>query len=148
VLRLAVGAFVTLVAIGVAWPVVTKPPVVVLRFGAERLHWDDSLRAEWHDVMRCVGLDPTLDSTVRLWRLSSRAPRISDGPGGLTVVVGWYDPRAHGIVVRGDLSPAETRTTLRHEFVHARLRSEHRVHEPVFHQYAEACDLGAIEVGR
>lgn len=118
------------------------------QYGGERVHWNDSIRAEWDDVMACVGLDRTPDPSLVLWQIPMDAPRLPyaqglplPGPDDVELL-GVYLPLQHHIVVRVSADPAVTRSTWRHEFLHGRFRSAHSGHEPAFYQYAAECELG------
>jgi hypothetical protein len=127
-----------------AWVMLRPTPTIrpwpVQQYGGTTLAWNDSIRAAWADVMRCVGLDPTPDTTLALYRLTEGSSVIVSPVGApIEVQYGWYFRREHAVVVVP--GPTE-RVTWRHEFVHARLRSPASVHEPVFDAYASACALG------
>jgi len=118
-------------------PSPAPPPALVQRYGGERLRWTAELREEWRDVMECVGLDTTLDKTVRLYLLNESAPPLAAVVGGLPNGA-WYDPGTHAIIVRAD-----NRGILdiwRHEFIHARWHDPRPDwHPALFDQYATAC---------
>jgi hypothetical protein len=95
------------------------PPWPITEYGGREVACTDSVRAEWRDVMLCVGLDTTPDLTLKLWRVPEGTPPICEGKTPPTGWFGLYHRYSHTIVVRP--SPFD-REVWRHEFVHARLR--------------------------
>jgi hypothetical protein len=111
--------------------------------------WTPALKAEWQDVMACTGMRKDPDTTVTIWRLPAHAPHFYvDQARSLDVWLGWYFVGPHAIVMRTLDDSAQARTLLRHEMLHAALRSAHSKHEYVFHQYAAGCNLGTVERGK
>jgi hypothetical protein len=114
------------------------PPWPITEYGGSEVVWTDSVRAEWRDVMLCIGLDTTPDLTLKLWRVPEGTPPVREGKAPPADWFGLYHRYSHTIVVR----PSQfEREVWRHEFVHARLRESG--HPEVFVTHGERC---AIEV--
>ncbi|MBX3173245.1 MAG: hypothetical protein KF709_02480 [Gemmatimonadaceae bacterium] len=110
-------------------------PLPVQLYGGEQIPWTDSIQAEWRDVMRCVGLDESPDTTLRLWRVPPGTPGWLESHSAL-LWMGFYFRDAHMVVVRPSL---DEHAAWRHEFVHARLQDAGNRHPSVFHTHWERC---------